>query len=167
MQMTIIASREIFEHALSTASRVGESEESVGSGAHAPLDLARNLLNAAWSAIDEALRCAYIYGREQALVLYNTARTTVEESIKQLGEDAEEFQAALLDRLRAYIGDMLTGTISLLPSEYRVGGRAFTMRSIACTQTVMLSGSLKASLERVFVLTSEGSFEIETHYSLE
>ncbi len=54
-----------------------------------------------------------------------------------------------------------------MPSQYRIGDRTFVIESIACTQKVMLSGSLKASLDRVYEYTAEGSFDVETHYAAE
>jgi hypothetical protein len=165
MNVTVVARRDVFERAIATASQLGESESMPLPGFSAPLDHIRAFLNRAWAVIEEALRSAYLFGKEQAGELFETARQTVQQMIEQAADEAEELQAALLEKLRAYVSSMLSGTISLLPSEYQIGGRAYIMESISCTQKVMFSGSLKASLERVFELTSEGSLEIETCYS--
>ena len=165
MNLTIVASRPVFEQALASARELGKSEAIPLPGLHSPLDNIRAYLDEAWAAIEGALRHAFLYGKQQAVDLFESARVTTRAMLKKAASKAGDLQTALLEKLRIYIRDMITGSIALLPSEYRVGDRSFVMQSIGCTQKVMLSGSLEASLDNVFELTSEGSFEIEAHYA--
>ncbi len=94
MYMTIVASREVFEHALSTAGGLGEGKGMPLTGLHAPLDHIRVYLEEAWTAIDEALRQAFLHGKERAGRLFESARSTVQAMIEKAGHAAEDLQTA-------------------------------------------------------------------------
>jgi hypothetical protein len=164
MNLTIVTSRSVFETAMTKASELGRPGKITGTASFA--DAIQTYLKEAWDRIDEALTMAYRYGRDRAKDLLDAAIVKTEELLERAGSHARDLHAALLERLRLFLRDLIEGSMSLVPDAYQVGEKTFKLTSMKCTQKVMVSGSLKYSLSEVFALVSSGEIAVEAEYAL-
>jgi hypothetical protein len=163
MELTIVASREVFERAMAAAARLGDGEEI--SGLAAPLDSIRGFLEEAWTVVGGALRKAYQWGKDRVQDVLDAAVVKVEELMERVGSKARDLQAALLARINAFVREEVFGTLALVPTEFKVGERTFALTTLKCSQKLMMSGSVKANLMEVFSLVSSGEIVVEANYA--
>jgi hypothetical protein len=162
MNLVIVTSRPIFERALGAADQLGKGGNIKGLAAST--DAIRAYLDEAWDYIHEAITKAYEYGRERASKLLDSAVVKIEELLERAGNKARDLHTAILERLQLFLREVIQGSMSLVPGEYQVGDRAFRLAGMKCTQKVMMTGSVKASLAEVFSLVSSGEISIEAQY---
>ena len=163
MNISLVASPLAFDHALQTARTIGQ----IGKieGLNAVIDASMmGKVEEAWGSIEKALKTAYQYGKEQVHGALEAAIAKATQMLAEAGNRAREFQFILLQRLQAFMRDLIEQVVALVPSVLNVGGSSFSLSSMKCTQKIALTGSLKTSLTEVFSLVSEGQLEVETEY---
>ena len=162
MNLVIVASRPIFDQALQAADQLGKGGEIKGlaTATHA----IRAYLDDAWDYIHDALIKGYEYGRDKAQVLFDAAIDKAEELLQRAGSNMRDLHTALLEKLQLFVRKLIQDSMSLIPTEYQVGERAFRLSSLKCSQKVMVTGSVKTSLTEAFSLVSSGEISIEAQY---
>jgi hypothetical protein len=166
MNITVVASRDVFEQALAAA-RTPEVIESDRSLATVLDGAFRARIDAAWEVIDRALRDAFQYGRQRGKAAMDAAVEHVEKLLAEAGARAREFQEALLLRMHEYTWRYIKGAIERVPRTLTVGGGSFTLSTVRCTQKIALGGSLKTNLDGLLELTAEGELEVGADYTIQ
>jgi predicted YcjX-like family ATPase len=165
MTVTTISTRAGFERALDAARAVGS--ETPLPGLAAPLEagiLAR--VAEAWDEIESALRDAYWRGRDSARAAIDAAIKRAEEGVAAAGRKAKEVQEALLARLQMYLRTLIDEALAQVRDAIQVGSRTLSLTSVQLSQTVALSGSLKASINEVASLTATGQLVVSSEYGV-
>jgi hypothetical protein len=163
MNVTVIAGNEVFVAALKSAREVRQGPSL--SGLAAPLDAGLMAdADTTWSLIEEALKTAYRHGRDQAVALFDAAWAKAEALIASAGRKGGQVYDLLLARAQKYLDDFIRGAIARLATQHAIGDGLYGLTSIRCTQKIVLTGSLKATLTDVFALTTSGEIEIVAEY---
>lgn len=163
MGMTTLSTRRGFERALEVARSVGDDTPLPGLAA--PLEgsvLGR--VAEAWDAIDSALRDAYWRGIQAAQAAVDVAVARAEELVAAAGRKAEDVQAALLARLQTYLQTLVDEALAQVRDTITAGNRTLALTSVSLSQTIALSGSLKASIQEVASMTGTGELVVSAEY---
>ena len=161
--MLITSSTKAFEEALQTAGQMGARDQTADLAA--PMNSFDAYVEEAWVAIDEALRAVFTYGKEKAGDIMDSAIATTEGLLLRAGSKARDLQTALLVKLQEFLQTLIQGTFKLIPTEYDLKGRKFSLSVMKCTQKLVMTGSLKVNLAEVFSLVSSGEIAIEAQYA--
>ena len=165
MRTTIIAERSVLEVALAAAEQIGQPGQL--RGLKAPLDASLlGRLNDVWDGIKDALEKGFEWGREKARPVLEDAGQHAEKAISEAGALAKDLKAALLDRLREYLTTFIDGMLMQIRPDIRVGEAVFSLSQVQLEQRILLTGSLKASLQEAFALTADGELTITAEYGL-
>lgn len=163
MTLTVLSTRAGFETALKAARDVGD--ETPLPGLAAPLEgslLGR--VRDAWDTIEAALRDAYWRGIDLAGQAVDAAIVRAQEACDAAGRKAAEVQEALLAKLQTYVRTLIDKALSQVRGVIEVGDRTMTLKSVQVSQTVALSGSLKASISEVASMTASGELVVSSQY---
>ena len=155
MNITVIGSRAVFDEALESARQVGKG--GAVKGLAAPLAGALGgRLEEAWNEVERALRQGFQFGKEKAQAALDAAVTKVEELLVDAGKQARDVHELLLQRLHEFAQTYTQGALARVPTAVEVGGQAYTLTTVQCTQKLIVTGSIKANLTEVFSLASNG-----------
>jgi hypothetical protein len=164
MQITIVASRHVFEAASSLAR----------SSAVEDLDGMASIVNSAWigrieevwDSIEKALKHAFEFGRDKASDLMTAAVLQTENLLAGAGEMAKEVQDAILQRLNTFTNAFIQGMLARVPTSVGIGGVEFALGTVKLNQKLVATGSLKTNLAEVFSLAANGEIEVGAEYSM-
>lgn len=161
----MIGSREVFEQALEAAraTRYAPNTVDLNSVADAAL-LGR--FSDAWDTIEYALRKGYEIGRNKAKAALDEAIAQAEQLLSQAGDRAGDVQDLLLQHLQQFVQKFITGALTLLPSTVTIGTQNYKIAKVTCTQKVLMTGSIQASLTTVFALASSGELGVAVDYTV-
>jgi hypothetical protein len=158
-----IVSRQEFEAALEAAN--DEGLDGNYAGLNAPLDAGwLGKIAGVWDSIERALRTAYVHGSEQAQLALDKAVTRAESLITSAGALARDVHQALLDKIYTYLSRFVDAALSQVKATVRVGGSELQLDSVEVSQSVSLTGSIKASLQEIVSLTAEGQLTVMASY---
>jgi hypothetical protein len=162
MDIVIVAGAEVFESALDAARREPEADPDALSSI---LDNALvGQIEEVWDHIEGALRQGFRFGREQALEAMAEAIEQAERLVQNAGDKAKAVQNKLLERIQTYIQAQVQGALARIPVTMPVGGQQYALLRVKCTQKLLVTGSVKASLTEAFSLASSGELEISAEY---
>lgn len=165
MNVMVSATREGFDMALEKARQVGTSSTPSG-GLAAPTDgVLQGKLSELWSDIEAAFRQAFVLGRELAGDLLRKVVAKTEQALQDAGAKARELQKVLLEKLRAFLNELVRNTISGITPNYEVGGRRLSLSVVSCKQKLIVTGSLTTNITELFSLVSSGELEVEAEYT--
>jgi len=163
MILTAVVTRQDFENALRAAAMLGDQEPLTGLAA--PLDATwLGRIAEAWDKVETALREAYLWGLEAAEEALTAAITYSEQLLRDAGKRARDVHQALLERTNAYLTLFLRGALAQVQNLIDVGGTQLKLHSIEVSQSINLTGSLKASLTEVVGLSGAGAITVLAHY---
>ena len=164
MNVTAVVLRSDFEGALEAAREVGRGDDV--SGLAAPLGAALlGRVEEAWDAIESALAQAYARGAEVVNQTLSRTTTRTQELLDAAGAKAGELQDALLARLQRYVSDLLSRALDRVQPSITVGARTLSLASVELSQTVSLSGSLKANISEIMNMTAQGQLVVNARYA--
>jgi hypothetical protein len=164
MNITVIADTHVFEEALKAARATGYGTDTTGLHAAGDATLLGRF-EAAWAAIDAALREAYRFGHEMARDALELAIAEAEQLVSEAGDRARDLRELLLQRLQVFVHKFVTGALALVPTEVNVGDKIYTIEKLSYTQKVLVTGSIKVSVMEVSSLTSEGEMAVSVDYT--
>lgn len=78
---------------------------------------------------------------------------------------ARELQDLLLQKLRAFIQNLIEKAFAAMPASMTVGGRTLTLASMNYRRKISFSGAMKASLIEAAELVAAGELEVEFEYT--
>jgi hypothetical protein len=165
MQISVLASRDVFDQAIRDA-RKADAQTSVD-GFASVLDLGlQGRLEEAWGAIESALKAGFQFGQAKAQEMFDAAVAATEQLLAEAGHKADEIQRRLLERMQGYVQSYVQGAITRIPASISVGNTRYVVTSVTCTQKILLAGSIKASLAAAFELTVNGELQVAVAYSV-
>jgi F0F1-type ATP synthase membrane subunit b/b' len=158
-----VVTRQEFEAALKAAD--DEGKDGNYAGLHAPLDAGlRGKIAEVWNSIKSALRGAYVHGKEESQLALDKAVAQAESLIASAGAHARDVQQALQDKISRYLSRFVDAALSQVKATVRVGGADLRLDAVEVSQSISLTGSLKASLQEIVGLTSEGQLTVNASY---
>jgi hypothetical protein len=154
MNVTVTASRNVFDEALEASQSAGYEAETTDLNTLADATLLGRL-DEAWDAIETALRKGYEFGREKAESAINSAIETTNRLLEEAaGNVRNVLHDELLQRLQACVHRFVTSAIALLPTTLTIGNQAYAIERLTYTQKVLATGSIKVSIMEVTSLAS-------------
>jgi len=153
-----------FDAALAEARAVGRTGARLPSLA-APVDAAlAGRVDEAWDAIEGALRAAWRGGKDASRAVLDAAIERVDGLVQSAGARASAVTDALLERLRTMMRAIIDRALANVRPQVDIGEVALTVKQIAVTQTVLISGSLSANITEMWSLTSNGELTVAATY---
>ena len=151
MEMLIIVGDEIHDQALAKARAIPLVPAAGGRGGlNAPLpDEARQWFDRIWDTTEAALLRARRQGKEAAEGFVTKVETLLEEASAALKDRFQLLRDRLLERLSEYMTALIDAALKLVRPTLSVGGLMLPVRSVTVEQRLMLSGSVKASLQEI------------------
>lgn len=165
MEITIPASRQVFETAILAARRTTSRVEFDGLASIIGANLIGRV-EEVWDSIEAALRHAFQFGREEAVQLMNAAVQKTETLLIEAGQKAREVQEAILQRLHTFTQALFEGMLSRVPTSIRIGKAEYGLRTLNLNQKLVSTGSLKTNLTEVLNLAASGEIEVAAEYLL-
>ena len=155
--------RQEFEVALTAARDEGLTR--TYPGLSAPLDgTLLGKISEVWESVEIALRDAYVYGSERAREALDTAVSHAENLIRGAGTRAKDVHQALLAKIQTYVSRLIDAALSQVRRTIQVGDSRLALDELEVSQSVSLTGSIKASLSEIVALTSEGQLTVTASY---
>lgn len=152
-----------FETALTAARDEGITRDYPGLSA--PLDgILNGRVSEVWESVETALRDAFIHGKEYSRQALDTAVTRAEQFIQGAGNRAKDVRQALLAKIQAYLSQFVDAALSQVRGTVKVGEAELELDALEISQSVSLTGSIKASLSEIVGLTSEGQLSVTASY---
>ena len=153
-----------FEMAVARSAEVG-SRERLG-GLSAPRDTPlRSRIDLVWDAVTNALRRAYVLGRDAAREAMDAAKAEAQALLVEAGARAQEVHDALLDKVQAYLTTVVDSALRQVRGELVLGGgRSLPLIRLEVRQRLSLSGEIGVTLESLLSLTSGGEIEVAAQY---
>jgi len=165
MNLTIIADRRDFEHAVKAVSALDTSTLSTSLNAVKDASLLGQI-DSVWDDILTALRKGYEFGSEKARDLLNQAITHAEQLLLEAGSRARDVQDALLQKLQVWVQDFISSALKRVPTAIALGDLTYNITKVTCTQKLVMTGSIKMNLTEVFALTSNGELQVAVDYEV-
>jgi hypothetical protein len=165
MEITIPASRQVFETAILAARRATPPVEFDGLASIIGANLIGRV-EEVWDSIEAALRHAFQYGREEAVHLMNVAVQKTETLLIEAGQKAREIQETILQRLHSFTQALFEGMLSRVPTSIRIGTDDYVLKTLNLSQKLVATGSLKTNLTEVLNLAASGEIEVGAEYSV-
>lgn len=167
MITTLNASDQILDAALDASRKAGFGGRKL-TGLNADLDnTLRGRLQEVWDSVEEAIRKAFVEGKQQARSLIEDSQRQIEELLKQAGAKARDLHASLLERMRVFVREFLGGALAMMPESIPIGAGRMKVKGFTCAQKIHLGGKLEVNLFKLCELVSEGEFEVTVEYGLE
>jgi hypothetical protein len=156
--------RDDFELAITRSKEVGGSQRLQGLAS--PEDnVFWGKVDMVWNAVTNALRRAYVLGKDAAREAMDSAKAQAQALIAEAGARAREIHDALLDKVQAYLTTVIDSAIRQVRGQLVLtGGRSLELSGVEVRQRLSLSGEIGVTLESLFSLTSEGEVEVAAHY---
>lgn len=152
-----------FEAALTAARDEGVTHSYPGLAA--PLDgILKGWVSEAWESIEKALRDAFTHGSEYSRQALDAAVTRAEQLIQDAGIRARDVRQALLAKIQAYMSQFVDAALSQVRGTVQAGNTQLELDALEISQSVSLTGSIKASLSEIVGLTSEGQLSVTASY---
>lgn len=168
MDMLVIVSDEIHTAALARARTLGRPLPDGTGTLKAPLtDDAIQWLDKIWDASEAALLRARRQGKAAAKELVEKVDALLKEASAALADRFQALRQALTMRLNEYITDVIDAAIKLVRPSVTIGDRLLHIASVSVEQRIMLSGSVKASLQEIVELVAEGELTLSAEYAFE
>lgn len=167
MSLKIIASINVFNDSLETARNSTVPRLVMPKGA-APAMLDGALLGRlaeTWEDIEKMLWQGYLYGREAADGLLVKAAESLSAVMDEAGMRFNMAQAWIQQHMHDFARSFIAGSLASIPATQTVGGTAFVLSSIKCSQKINISGNLKASLSELLGLVCEGEVSVDVEYT--
>jgi hypothetical protein len=82
----------------------------------------------------------------------------------ELGRRAQDLKEVIRQRLQQFLVSIVDGALALVRPQLDIGGNLFALSSVSISHTLKMTGSIKASLEEVCELVSEGQIEVGAEY---
>jgi hypothetical protein len=137
------------------------------SGLGAPLtDDVRQWIADVWDATEAALLKARREGRQAAAELVQKVDALLKQAAVELVDRYRAVKDAIAARLSAYITSVIDAALLRVRPALSIGGREMLVSSVTIEQRLMLSGSVKASLEEIVEFIAEGELTLSAEYGL-
>jgi|SRR5215471_5667059 len=162
MKILVLADADGFERALAQA-RATHGKALKGLAAPASGALA-GIIAEAWDAIEGALRKAFVWGADRARETIDAATALTESLAEKAGNQAREFQDALLQRLRTFQNGFVEDTLARVRSTIVLGETTMSLENVELTHKVMLTSSLKAAITEICSLAANTETAIVARY---
>jgi hypothetical protein len=160
-----MVTRQGFEAALTAARDEGQTRTYPGLAA--PLDGGLlGQISEVWESVERALRDAYVQGREYSRQALDTAISSAERLIQSAGARARDVHQALLGKIQTYVSGLIDTALSQVRRIVQVGDTQLELDALEVSQSVSLTGSIKASLSEIVALTSEGQLTVSASYKM-
>lgn len=165
MLATAVITREDFEAALAAAREVGTV--TVGGGLASQLGASlTGRIQEVWDHIDSALSRAYQYGLEKARDSLDAAVQAAEDLLASVGRQASAVHQELMARVETYLSGIIDRALATVRPTVTIGSRTLQLEGVDLSQTISLSGSLKATITDMVNLTASGQIIVNARYSL-
>lgn len=165
MEMLTLLSDDIHATALARAASIDGVTPAGGGVLLAPLsDEVRQWLDRIWDATEGALLRARRQGKEAATVLVQKVETLLHEAGTALAERFQVLSDALAARLNVYLAAVIDAAVSLVRPTLSIGGQMLRVTTVTVQQRLLLSGSIKASLQEIVELVAEGELTLSAQY---
>ena len=152
-----------FEAALAAARQ--EDPVRAYAGLAAPPDGAlRGKIAEVWESVENALRDAFIHGTEYARQALDKAVSSADALMRSVGARAKDVHQALLAKVQAYLARFVDAALAQVRSTIEVGGGRLELDGLEVSQSISLSGSIKASLIELVALTADGNLTVTARY---
>jgi hypothetical protein len=155
--------RQGFEAALNAA----RDEGSVRAypGLSAPLDGSwLGKIAEVWESVEQALRDAFVHGMDYARDSLGKAVSSAESLIQGAGVRAKDVHQAFLAKIQAYLARLVDAALSQVRRIVEVDGTQLELDELEVSQTVSLTGSVKAALTEIVALTADGELTVTASY---
>lgn len=163
--MLIIVGDDIHAAALAVARKSGTKKAGASGKLYAPLDDdAEDWLNRIWDATEAALLGARNKGKAAAAELIKRATDLATEAAKALKQRYDAVKARIAQKLNDYVQAVIDGALARIRPTLSVGGRDLPVVKVTMEQRLMISGSVKASLEEVCEFVAEGELTLSAEY---
>ena len=167
MKMLVVLGEDIFESALEAAHASSTMVGAGATGLGAPLtDDVRRRIDDVWDATEAALLKARREGRQAAAELVQKVDALLKQAAVELVDRYRVVKDAIAARLSAYITSVIDGALLRVRPALSIGGREMLVSSVTIEQRLMLSGSVKASLEEIVEFIAEGELTLSAEYGL-
>lgn len=155
--------RQGFEAALAAARDEGQTRGYRGLAA--PLDGGMlGKISEVWESVERALRDAYVHGREHARQALDDAVTRAENLLREAGTKARDVHQALLAKIQTYLSRLIDAALGQVRRIILVENSQLELDALEVSQSISLTGSIKASLSEIVALTSEGQLTVTASY---
>ncbi|MEV0117678.1 hypothetical protein AB0H77_31330 [Streptomyces sp. NPDC050844] len=163
MQAIAVITHDDFEAALAAAREVDTL--TVGGGLAAPLGAGLGgRVDALWDRVEDALVQAYEWGREKAQEALADAVAETEALLVSVGRQASAVHQAMMKRVTEYLTKLIDRALATVRPAVSVGKRTLELVGVEISQSVSLSGSLKASITDLVNLTASGQLVVHARY---
>jgi hypothetical protein len=165
MEILTLVGDDIHEAALARAVAIDSAVPASGGALQAPLsDDVRQWLDRIWDATEGALLRARRQGKEAAAVLVQKVETLLQEAGAALADRWQALRDALAARLNAYLAAVVDAAVALVRPTLAIGSQVLRVTTVTVQQRLLLSGSIKASLEEIVELVAEGELTLSAQY---
>jgi len=118
----------------------------------------------AWDRVEAVLRKAYRASRDALGGLRQEALAAVDSVLAKAGQKASEVEAALREKIEAYLRNFVDGALKRVPAAIDVGGSSLSLAKVQLTHKLVMTGSLKTSLDGALMLTTGGELTVQGEY---
>jgi hypothetical protein len=163
----VIAHATINRQGFEAALAVAREEGSVRAypGLSAPLDGSLlGKISEVWESVERALRDAFIQGMDYAREALDDAVRGAERLIQTAGTRAKDVHQALLAKIQSYLSRLVDAALSQVRSTLAVGNTKLELDALEVSQSISLTGSVKAALTELVALTSTGELTVTASY---
>jgi hypothetical protein len=164
MEIEIGVDTDVLETALKAGRAVGQTTP--GRNLKAPLQSALlALVDDAWDRVERVLRKAFRATRDALISLQDEAVREVEEVLKKAGAKALEVEAALRERIETYLRSFVNAALQRVPTRITIGDGLLSLVKVQITHKLLLSGTLKTSIDGALSMTTGGELSIQGEYA--
>ncbi len=115
------------------------------------------MISEVWESVERALRDAFIHGMDHARVALDAAVSGAERLIQSAGTRTKDVHQALLAKIQSYLSRLVDAARSRVRSTLAVGNTKLELDALEVSQSISLTGSVKAALTEIVALTSTAS----------